>query len=80
VLSEHWILFFHTVGGTSLMVFSRLSGRRLKPEERAALIPKGFEHELKNYTTILRASRWIPRPCWRRDSRPERAVLRHVLL
>ncbi len=34
-------------GGTILMLLSRLSGRRLKPEERAAMIPNGFEHELQ---------------------------------
>jgi predicted TIM-barrel fold metal-dependent hydrolase len=34
-------------GGTILMLLSRLSGRRLKPEERAAFIPNGFEHELQ---------------------------------
>jgi 6-methylsalicylate decarboxylase len=34
-------------GGTILMLLSRLSGRRLKPEERAAMIPNGLEHELQ---------------------------------
>jgi 6-methylsalicylate decarboxylase len=34
-------------GGTILMLLSRLSGRRLKPEERAAFIPNGLEHELQ---------------------------------
>jgi predicted TIM-barrel fold metal-dependent hydrolase len=34
-------------GGTILMLLSRLSGRRLKPEERAATIPNGFDQELK---------------------------------
>ena len=34
-------------GGTILMLLSRLSGRRLNPEERAALIPNGFEQELQ---------------------------------
>ncbi|HXA78038.1 MAG TPA: amidohydrolase family protein [Candidatus Acidoferrales bacterium] len=34
-------------GGTILMLLSRLSGRRLQPEERAAMIPNGLEHELQ---------------------------------
>jgi 6-methylsalicylate decarboxylase len=34
-------------GGTILMLLSRLSGRRLTPEERAAFIPNGLEHELQ---------------------------------
>jgi predicted TIM-barrel fold metal-dependent hydrolase len=34
-------------GGTILMLLSRLSGRRLSPEERAAMIPNGFDHELQ---------------------------------
>jgi 6-methylsalicylate decarboxylase len=34
-------------GGTILMLLSRLSGRRLSPEERAAFIPSGIEHELQ---------------------------------
>lgn len=34
-------------GGTILMLLSRLSGGALTPEERAATIPNGFEHELK---------------------------------
>ncbi len=34
-------------GGTVLMLLSRLSGRRLSLEERAAMIPNGFEHELQ---------------------------------
>jgi 6-methylsalicylate decarboxylase len=34
-------------GGTILMLLSRLSGRRLKPEERAAFIPNGLERELQ---------------------------------
>jgi predicted TIM-barrel fold metal-dependent hydrolase len=34
-------------GGTILMLLSRLSGRRLSPEERAAMIPSGFEAELQ---------------------------------
>ncbi len=34
-------------GGTILMLLSRLAGGALKPEERAATIPNGFEHELQ---------------------------------
>ena len=34
-------------GGTILMLLARLSGGALKPEERAATIPNGFEHELQ---------------------------------
>ncbi len=34
-------------GGTILMLLSRLAGGGLKPEERAAMIPNGFEHELQ---------------------------------
>jgi len=34
-------------GGTIMMLLSRLSGRRLSPEERAAMIPNGFDHELQ---------------------------------
>jgi predicted TIM-barrel fold metal-dependent hydrolase len=34
-------------GGTIMMLLSRLSGRRLSPEERAAMIPNGFNHELQ---------------------------------
>jgi predicted TIM-barrel fold metal-dependent hydrolase len=34
-------------GGTILMLLSRLSGRRLQPEERAAMIPNGLERELQ---------------------------------
>jgi predicted TIM-barrel fold metal-dependent hydrolase len=36
-------------GGTVLMLLSRLSGRRLSPEERATTIPNGFEHELQKF-------------------------------
>jgi 6-methylsalicylate decarboxylase len=36
-------------GGTILMLLSRLSGRRLSPEERAATIPNGFDHELQKF-------------------------------
>jgi 6-methylsalicylate decarboxylase len=39
-------LFSHG-GGTVLMLLSRLSGRRLSPELRAATIPNGFEQELQ---------------------------------
>jgi len=34
-------------GGTILMLLSRLAGGALTPEERAATIPNGFEHELQ---------------------------------
>jgi predicted TIM-barrel fold metal-dependent hydrolase len=34
-------------GGTILMLLSRLSGRRLSPEERTAMIPNGLEFELR---------------------------------
>jgi predicted TIM-barrel fold metal-dependent hydrolase len=34
-------------GGTILMLLSRLAGGGLTPEERAATIPSGFEHELQ---------------------------------
>ncbi len=34
-------------GGTIMMLLSRLSGRRLSPEDRAAMIPNGFDHELQ---------------------------------
>jgi predicted TIM-barrel fold metal-dependent hydrolase len=34
-------------GGTILMLLSRLAGGGLTPEERAATIPNGFEHELQ---------------------------------
>jgi predicted TIM-barrel fold metal-dependent hydrolase len=34
-------------GGTILMLLSRLAGGGLAPEERAATIPNGFEHELQ---------------------------------
>jgi predicted TIM-barrel fold metal-dependent hydrolase len=40
-----WI--FSHGGGTILMLTPRLSGGRLTPEERAATIPNGFEHELQ---------------------------------
>lgn len=40
-----WI--FSHGGGTILMLLSRLAGGGLKPEERAAWIPYGFENELK---------------------------------
>ena len=30
-------------------MLSRLSGRRLSPEERAATIPNGFDHELQKF-------------------------------
>jgi len=34
-------------GGTILMLLERLSGGNLKPEERAAVIPNGIEHEVQ---------------------------------
>jgi 6-methylsalicylate decarboxylase len=34
-------------GGTILMLLSRLTGGGLKPEERAAVIPYGFDHEVQ---------------------------------
>jgi 6-methylsalicylate decarboxylase len=40
-----WI--FSHGGGTILMLTARLAGGRLTPEERAAAIPNGFEHELQ---------------------------------
>jgi 6-methylsalicylate decarboxylase len=40
-----WI--FSHGGGTILMLTPRLSGGGLTPEERAATIPNGFEHELQ---------------------------------
>ncbi len=40
-----WI--FSHGGGTVLMLTPRLSGGGLTPEQRAALIPNGFEHELQ---------------------------------
>jgi predicted TIM-barrel fold metal-dependent hydrolase len=36
-------------GGTTLMLISRLAGGGLKPEERAKIIPNGFEHELQKF-------------------------------
>jgi predicted TIM-barrel fold metal-dependent hydrolase len=36
-------------GGTVLMLLSRLAGGGLKPEERAAIIPNGFDHEVKKF-------------------------------
>jgi predicted TIM-barrel fold metal-dependent hydrolase len=40
-----WI--FSHGGGTVLMLTPRLAGGGLTPEERAATIPNGFEHELQ---------------------------------
>jgi 6-methylsalicylate decarboxylase len=40
-----WI--FSHGGGTVLMLTPRLAGAGLSPEERAAVIPSGFEHELQ---------------------------------
>jgi predicted TIM-barrel fold metal-dependent hydrolase len=40
-----WI--FSHAGGTILMLTPRLAGGGLTPEERAATIPNGFEHELQ---------------------------------
>ena len=40
-----WI--FSHGGGTILMLTPRLAGGALTPEERAAIIPNGFEHELQ---------------------------------
>ncbi len=40
-----WI--FSHGGGTILMLAARLAGNGLTPEERAATIPNGFEHELQ---------------------------------
>jgi predicted TIM-barrel fold metal-dependent hydrolase len=40
-----WI--FSHGGGTVLMLTPRLAGAGLSPEERAAVIPNGFEHELQ---------------------------------
>jgi predicted TIM-barrel fold metal-dependent hydrolase len=36
-------------GGTTMMLISRLAGNSLKPEERAKLIPNGFEGELRKF-------------------------------
>ena len=36
-------------GGTTLMLTSRLSGGDLKPEEKARMIPNGFEGELRKF-------------------------------
>jgi predicted TIM-barrel fold metal-dependent hydrolase len=36
-------------GGTILMLISRLAGGGLKPEEKAVMIPNGFEHELQKF-------------------------------
>jgi 6-methylsalicylate decarboxylase len=40
-----WI--FSHGGGTVLMLTARLAGAGLSPEEKAAVIPNGFEHELQ---------------------------------
>lgn len=36
-------------GGTTLMLTSRLSGGRLSPEEKARIIPNGFDGELRKF-------------------------------
>jgi 6-methylsalicylate decarboxylase len=36
-------------GGTILMLLSRLAGGGLKPEERAAMIPNGFDREVQKF-------------------------------
>ena len=54
-----WI--FSHGGGTVLMLAARLAGAGLTPEEKAATIPNGFEHELQKLVLRRRQRRAQPR-------------------